>query len=354
MTTATVINKKQDKLEVIGTRVIHDTQSITPGNPAVNFNGNKLCNTFGYPLLIDEIRFETSVSSAALTLTDIAISPVALSARISAGQHKLHNTMTPILLFCKPNDRVITQPSLLNAGIGVTGTIEVGGVTWKLEKPLTLMPHETLDVAVQYPPLTPVLNATNPDPFATYTVTVTGVGRLVTRAPSRKWIPFVSAWVPAYNQDGQGTKPAISTSQAAQLFNPFNAPMLVKDVLGLGTFYDTAGNIAGVQNVNDTAFLGLATEGAFVQIVNAGAFADGKRASVNTGIRDYVPFYHAFLPQTRAWRMNAMLAPRSYLQARLKTQNWAAIINATEAGTDPSAYWTRFAIAIVGYSQEGQ
>ena len=346
---ATVVKSK--KLEVIGSRYFSDTQKIYTDQPATDFDGNKLRNTFGWPMLLDEIRIEVSAGGGAAG--QLPISAVPLSIRISAGKRKLHRTMTPVMLTCKPNDRILTNPMF--PGIGPNASVEIGGISWRLDKPLTLMPGEGLDVAMQSPPLQPDLGSSNePDH---YRVSVTGIGRLVKEAPARRWTPFVSAWIPPYAQASTiGAAPVVVGSVAAELYNPFPTPLFVKDVLGFATAYssnpvDEGFNFSNAtQNVNDGKLLGLAAEGTYVQVVNAGAFANGKKSAVNTGIRDYVPFYHAFLPMTRSWRMNAILQPRSHLQARFKAQNWNGILS--EISIDPTQLFARFAISLIGYAQD--
>ena len=343
-------------LNVLRTVVMHSTQQIIAGNPPVNFDGNALRNTFGFPLLVDEIRFEASGTGAGGQL--LPVSAIPLSIRLSVNQHKLHNTFTPIMLNCKPNDRVCS--GALGAGnnfwptMGTSGFIEAGGVTWRLEKPITLMPNAVIAVDAQYQPLQGG-GLSGGDPASPYTLSVAAVGRLVSRAPDRRWLPFVSSWVPDYTQiSAVSVTPVFTRSKTADLYNPFQTPMFVKDVLGLGTVYNTAGSADpatnAVCNIIDTSLIGLATEGCNVQIINAGSHLSQGRAVVNTGIRDYVPFYHAFLPQTRSWRMNAVLQPRSHLQARLQQQNWKQLLALVNQAYDPTTFWARFAVAIVGYA----
>ena len=319
--------------------------ALVLGSPALAFtaygqtlsvDGRYLRNTSPDLLLVDEIRFQ--IATTTTTPANGAWGHL-FAASIALGSYKLTSGFVPLKCFCRLVDRTY---KLIDFGY----MLEPTSFVFRLYKPLMLDPGEAISIQLQY--LNPgLVSGAGTDSRVPYSVTVSAVGRVMgkdyVRGPQH--LPFLASYsTPWQAPSAVAAVPQIYASGPGDLFNPSPSPLMVKEFLGYGFWHRAPWWIDMTDYILASA-MDLGISGTQVQIVNAGPLLRPEQGPTAGGIRDFVPFFHAFMPQTRAWNVNALLAPQSYFQLTFKAQNWATIN--TNAGL--SADIVRFSVGMVGY-----
>jgi hypothetical protein len=294
--------------------------------------GDDLVNQTDKVMLIDELRFEVSSKEFSYSATG-PFSGIPISVKLSVGRFLVIPRAVPLPLFCKPQDRVAAQ-SISFPPEGNAFEQEVGAYVWRLKKPLVLRQNDYLQMSLSYE----IPFSGYSDGAQSYTVSVTGVGRIVRDLPQQMYVPYVAAYLPAMISTAFATQQTLE-SVASDLTNPVNEPLMVDHLLGQGVV--VGGNpLADVQqSVSDGYSAGLGAVATQIQIIAAGL--NNSEQYSNFGVRDFQPFLHVFPGFSRAWNFKAILQPQSFLQVREQLTNWAAFAS--------SATWARFGVGMVGY-----
>jgi hypothetical protein len=321
--------------------------TVTLGVPpaSISASADRLRNDSSYPALIDSLRFEISYTNSHGNV--VPANGLPINVRIFKDRENLTNEFIPLRSFCKPHVRLAT--SLAPVGQQLFASVEPGALIWRFDKPLFMAPEDSISVDFAYDIPGGVPSGTYTDALAPYKVTVTGLGRVVPGATAAQapWIPYATAFASGFKPLTGTPAGTVIQSVAGNLYNPKAGNLFVKDVLGYGEVYDSSVASPARVDISDTNLIDLSISGTLVSVTNAGAMEVGMDEAFNIGIRDQIPFFHAFVPQDRDWHFNAVLASQSYLIATLNLAQWEQV--ALNAALSGSPTYAQYVIGMVGH-----
>lgn len=209
--------------------------TLTPGG-SLPVNEDALRNNTGTPLEVRELKFVYTLGAPASNFAvTIAVKRAKkVSARI---------TQVPIPAGLLGIQRGINAERLINAGTsgGPFGHVALGSTVWRLDAPLYLLPGDGLLVTLSHQGFVP----------NSALVHVTMSGRTVRQAPTRRHLPYVTAYVGTQIDFSQTTTIAGQSSTEKHLVNALAMPVRITRFTGRlpgfrnGQFAEVGFNTAG-------------------------------------------------------------------------------------------------------------
>ncbi len=260
---------------------------LCSGRLTINFNqilepdSSRMQNPFKTPMLIDEIRFRTDWG-------DTQVGTDLLSARveIKLGRTPLTKGFVPVSCLGKV---ILDQPYVNYSPDNITRRH-----TWKLPKPLLVMPEDLLVCRLAY--------STYKSPES-MSIEVAYAGRSLPSSfvpPEVISMPWATSFdVPllAYTDGNSGQ----TLSTQSDIMNPFDEPMRVQRFLGRTLRKNN-------QTDPHSELGGQAGDSApFTQ-----TFVRATDSLGNILVRDPTPFAHLFQYCDRAWTVNSTLPPKGF------------------------------------------
>jgi hypothetical protein len=152
--------------------------TVTPGS-SLAVNEDALKNNTGLPIEVREIKFAFTIGAPAGAFEAM------IGVKTVKGDTKAI-TQTPIPISLLGIRRSMMSESLVNDSIAIEfSKAFIGQAVWRIDTPLYLMPGESLQITIGHRGLIP--NSTF--------VIVTMSGTVVQRAPSKRYLPYVAAYI---------------------------------------------------------------------------------------------------------------------------------------------------------------
>lgn len=260
--------------------LLNATVSVSPGANSEISDPTRLQNPFRTPMLLDEIRFFPQTQTFSGLEVWQTLLRLALQVDLRLGRVPLTNGPVSISCFGKSlNDA--TRYLSLESG---------GPFTYKLPKPLFLLPEEYLVPRVYHNPAFGTSEA--------QVLEVIYVGRSLPAdfpRPQVRHIPWI-AQAPKLDATITTSGDTIVQTTEADLVNPFDVPLKVQRFIG--DFYnsvDRAGNVGVTADVQGELTLMRAVD-------HEGGIL----------VKDSTPFSHLFGYNDRSWTVNTVLAPKGF------------------------------------------
>jgi len=291
------------RIPIVGLNTVRSVQDIT-----------QLINPFKTSMLLDEIRFQVSAVNAAGVVQDGAFTDLTgvLHVQLDMGRTPLTKGFVPVWALGKQLDALL-ETSLVSA---ISNSRRF--VTWRLPKPLFVPPGEF--VIPQFKLRGDLFNplAAVPAAGVNADVRVTYFGRSLPSDypwPKNLHVPYVAAWsAPVLSSGDVAITNYEVESTEADLVNSLNEPLRLQRFLGRLMTQVPNDSFSGVSAPGDTIDVGSQ-----FLLVRMGGGTGG------IAVRDEVPFHHLFSAIDKAWTVGALLPPKSFFQAFLRTGDLSAL-----------------------------
>lgn len=333
--------------------------SLSPTSPRYNVILKHPSKT---AMLVEEIRFYYTVPGAAARDGDYWNAIDLLRVKIKVGNWDVTEGDVPVNAL-----GVLTDP-LQSWSSGLTPTLAVGSVTWKLPKPLYLPRNG--QITFDFGMFNDLIDPSAMPDVGTLTLTNVGVaitGQALTSqdAPQNKvFMPYARSWMAPTALPDAALLPAVvggsidAQSNASDLKNtkPYPLNLNYMTILGMvGYTPITSGTYVLADALTLTAagldvpLIAGTALGMAVGVPQTGIrmqLADTRGGFV---IRDPAPIASVFNMTERAWRMNCVLAPQQYFIATL-SGGWSAWTDPGMVG-DPAGIGLRLTFTLLGYHE---